>query len=466
MAASSTESPSAPAAPSSPSLERRFSATTRPSPMTRRKTSITMPDPSTPLPSLHELLNATDRSTFDNTSLRRVLRRPPFAVTSNRYLCASSCTNKEAEAIVGRKAPFSILQTNNNNNNETEAEEVYPLFAALALGASQDIIHKLYDFYPMALGETTRAGHTALHIACQHGAPAPDVVFLLRHCPSHAKSKSKETWSTPIHLACSTKRGACVEVIRALAIQNPAAFAEQDRRGNTPLHLACLNRSSSPEVIRSIVAHRRAALETTNLNGMTPLHAACLSNQSFSAAKTIAKKYPEAAIQIDSHGNVPAHYASSHGSSASLSLVRTLLEVDPQSAIMKNRHGHTPFDVAQSQPSTPKAVVDSLRLARDLKSLGPDSDAEAATLHKSMQQSGWASGANLVLDIRPGLIHKMNVDERMMPQVLQRMDKAREEREKRGTLKHVSSSSSLSAMFEVICGLPEMIRDSDDSVSS
>jgi len=426
-----------------------------------------MIDPSTTLPSLHELLNAADRSTFDNATLRRVLRRPPFAATSNRYLC-TPFSNKEAEAIVGRKAPFRILQTNNNqtNNNETQAEEVYPLFAALALGASQDVIHKLYDFFPMALGETTRAGNTALHIACQYGAPAPDVVFLLRHCPSHAKSKSKESWSTPLHLACSTKRGACVDVIRALAIQNPAAFAEQDRKGNTPLHLACFNRSSSPDVIQSIVAHRRAALETTNDNGMTPLHAACLSNQSFSIAKTIVTKYPDAAIQVDVHGNVPAHYACSHGSSASLSLVRTLLEVDPQSAIMKNRHGYDPFDVAQSKPSTPKAVVNSLHLARDFKSLGPDSDAKAATLHKSMLQSGWASGANLVLDIRPGIIHKMNVDERMMPQVLQRLDKSREEREKRRMLKHVSSSSPLLAMFQVICDLPEMIRDSDDSVDS
>eukprot|EP00566_Odontella_aurita_P017115 CAMPEP_0113572356 /NCGR_PEP_ID=MMETSP0015_2-20120614/26045_1 /TAXON_ID=2838 /ORGANISM="Odontella" /LENGTH=269 /DNA_ID=CAMNT_0000475371 /DNA_START=249 /DNA_END=1055 /DNA_ORIENTATION=+ /assembly_acc=CAM_ASM_000160 len=235
-----------------------------PSTMTNDAAAIMVPGEEEPC--LRALLDAPSKAEYNNSGVRRRLS----AGTQRR----GSAQSRELEKFASAKFPFAFFNT---DDNQDQPERVHPLFAALALGATQDVVHHLYEACPKALGETTRSGLTPLHLACKYSAPAKVVEFLYHHCPSHASRMTKTSRSTPLHLAASS--GASVEVLRLLSVKSPqSVLAAQDRRGNTPLHCAALSRSSTDESIRLLVALRRSALEVGNNMGMTPLHAACLVN--------------------------------------------------------------------------------------------------------------------------------------------------------------------------------------------
>jgi len=375
---------------------------------------------------LRSLLNVPTPSQYDNSSVRRCLAATSHSRRSIYAQQQKRCPDqfRELEKFASQKFAFAFFNTtdttdghqggdnegNGNDEGERQEERVHPLFAALALGATVDVVRALYEACPKALGETTRTeGLTPLHLAARYGACCKVIEFLLHHCPSHAGRKSKGTWMTPLHYAAASSSSCRSDVVRALAVASPASLRAKDRRGNAPLHRAALSRSASEETVRTFVAMGRSALGDANDMGMTPVHALCLGNaQPSSVLELMLNKHPEgrtaAAGAEDRHGNTAAHYAVSHGSAANPANVRALLECRPECASGANRQGHTPVDVAAFDSSTPKEVLESLDCAVRLSGL--ECDVEAAELHSQMIDSEWREGANMVLDARPGLVHQ------------------------------------------------------------
>jgi len=280
---------------------------------------------------LRELLNVPNRAQYDNALVRRHL-------SAHRRESCPSAPSRDLELFASAKFPFAFFNAAATTDEDARPDLVHPLFAALVLGATRDVVLRLYEACPAALGETTRDGLTPLHLACQHSASVRVVEFLLRHCPSLAHRKSKSGWSTPLHAACSA--GAAPEVVRALAVASHSALGVRDRRGNLPLHCAALRRSTgsscdaAAEVIRLLVALKRNALEIENGMGMRPLHCAALSNSlCLASMRVLADMNPlgpnEAASSVDRSGNSALHFASSHGSTARADVVRALLEYAP-----------------------------------------------------------------------------------------------------------------------------------------
>eukprot|EP00567_Pseudictyota_dubia_P002347 CAMPEP_0197468678 /NCGR_PEP_ID=MMETSP1175-20131217/66209_1 /TAXON_ID=1003142 /ORGANISM="Triceratium dubium, Strain CCMP147" /LENGTH=392 /DNA_ID=CAMNT_0043004789 /DNA_START=62 /DNA_END=1238 /DNA_ORIENTATION=+ len=369
---------------------------------------------------LRSLLNVPTPSQYDNSSVRRCLAATSHSRRSIYAQQQKRCPDqfRELEKFASQKFAFAFFNTtdttdghqggdnegNGNDEGERQEERVHPLFAALALGATVDVVRALYEACPKALGETTRtegltplhlaarygacckvvefllhhcpshAGRKALHLAARYGACCKVVEFLLHHCPSHAGRKSKGTWMTPLHYAAASSSSCRSDVVRALAVASPASLRAKDRRGNAPLHRASLSRSTSEETVRTFVAMGRSALGDANDMGMTPIHALCLGNaQPSSVLELMLNKHPEgrvaAASAEDRHGNTAAHYAVSHGSDANPANVRALLECKPECASGANRQGHTPVDVAAFDSSTPKEVLESLDCAVRLSGL-------------------------------------------------------------------------------------------------
>lgn len=144
-------------------------------------------------------------------------------------------------------------------------DEVYTLFMAVRLGASEDIIKLLHSICPKAIKEKDKFGWTILHNAILTRSPAPILRFLIARrpdalqmscngctplhlhlfvCRSNASIEIvrmlTEEFSAPsatsIHYACACE--APQEVVRLLAPEFPASLAKRDRAGWNLLHLA------------------------------------------------------------------------------------------------------------------------------------------------------------------------------------------------------------------------------------
>lgn len=120
-----------------------------------------------------------------------------------------------------------------------------PLHLACQLGASLDVIKVLSKWYPQSLAKKSSlmgsyAGYTPLHIACRHCAPIEVVQWLVEQCPEmlaeRAWGKPRGLGYTPFHLACL--HGAPLDVVRLLASKRPESLRELGY-GDTALHLAC-----------------------------------------------------------------------------------------------------------------------------------------------------------------------------------------------------------------------------------
>ena len=118
---------------------------------------------------------------------------------------------------------------------------VRPIYAALTLGVSADVVELLCDACPASLMDRSACGWTALHTACA--------------------------------------RGASLDVVQVLTQKCPSALAERDIKKQTPLHAACESVRADPSVIEYLVRMRPESLRETacssGVYGQQPLHIAC-----------------------------------------------------------------------------------------------------------------------------------------------------------------------------------------------
>lgn len=112
---------------------------------------------------------------------------------------------------------------------------VPPIFPAVSLGASIDVVERLHCKLPNGILKKTSYGTTPLHFACMHKAPCEVVQFLIEKHPQAVHEKDGDGY-TPLHFA--SMHNAPFEVVRFLIEEHPQAVQERDGHGETPLSLA------------------------------------------------------------------------------------------------------------------------------------------------------------------------------------------------------------------------------------
>ncbi|KAL3419807.1 hypothetical protein PVAG01_08305 [Phlyctema vagabunda] len=173
--------------------------------------------------------------------------------------------------------------------------------------------------------------NTVLHCAVSNATHALNVAEYLLRLKEVEVDKRNSNKETPLHVAAKAKK-ASPDLIRLLISKNADCLA-QDVNGNTPLHIAAQKRTPSAEVIRKIVDAKREVLKVTNESGETALHLA-LNNRSSSeayialfkvGASTKAKngKNVRAINAVTDDGKTALHHAASQGW---LDAVKDLLE--------------------------------------------------------------------------------------------------------------------------------------------
>ena len=113
----------------------------------------------------------------------------------------------------------------------------YPLFRAIALGASLDVVELMS--FPETIQEQGVFRTTPLHSACAYQGSLAVIQFLLRQYPDATKIQNKGGY-TPLHAAC--EHGASsVEVIKLLVEAYPEARSMKNKLKATPYDSAKQN---------------------------------------------------------------------------------------------------------------------------------------------------------------------------------------------------------------------------------
>lgn len=276
---------------------------------------------------------------------------------------------------------------------------VRPIYAAVALGASADVVELLCDACPAALLDRSACGWAPLHVACSFGAP--------------------------------------LEVVELLAERCPGALAARDIKKQTPLHAACESQAL-PDVIEYLVRMRPEALSETacssGVYGQTPLHIACGYAAPFGSVSLLLHSHPQAARETDKDGRVPLHLACCHylykaqnlssvyskvSPKNSLGVVRLLLEENPWA--VKARGGRkwgTPLTLASNKRiSNMSSILESLLVVNDLIDTDPLSN-DFPHIIAYFKTIGWAKGASMLLDVHPNFLHIVHFDLKITPLLL------------------------------------------------
>eukprot|EP00567_Pseudictyota_dubia_P017362 CAMPEP_0197445794 /NCGR_PEP_ID=MMETSP1175-20131217/10924_1 /TAXON_ID=1003142 /ORGANISM="Triceratium dubium, Strain CCMP147" /LENGTH=267 /DNA_ID=CAMNT_0042976811 /DNA_START=320 /DNA_END=1123 /DNA_ORIENTATION=+ len=159
------------------------------------------------------------------------------------------------EDAIGRaiaRNPQNARRTHRFSVPNTHSEgEAHPLFMAVAVGASLDLVKTLYEAYPKAI-EVTTAGMTPLHCALisNDWRSRPDnrgeeelllemVGFLIEEYPQALTIRTSIGRNTPLHFACTSC--APFEILRLLAEKYPGAVNARNNKRLTPLDIVFRN---------------------------------------------------------------------------------------------------------------------------------------------------------------------------------------------------------------------------------
>ena len=127
---------------------------------------------------------------------------------------------------------------------------MYPLFHAVALPASIDVVKKLHNLNPMAIQEVNLEDLTVLHHACIFGADYKIIKYLVKHYPQACAMQKKHVY-TPLHSALEANM-CSVTLAKLLVKTNPDVLHMKTKLKETPKDIA----------LRKMHAHTAPAMFT------------------------------------------------------------------------------------------------------------------------------------------------------------------------------------------------------------
>jgi len=249
--------------------------------------------------------------------------------------CANNVAVECIELLVD-EYPNSICQTDNNGR--------LPFHAACT---NQRVEIALLEFleraYPDALKTFDKLGSLPLHLAIQRKLPTETILWLIEKCQGAVRSREASTKMYPLHLACRT--GADMELLEKLIDIYPAAIDTVDSKGNTLIHVACMQRLLNLELAELLLYRCKPdTVFRANEDGSLPLHLACQHRAPWSVLQLLIDHYPEALVTKDKCGNVPLHKAFQTVTQMPV-LVR-LAQEDHHALAKRNLKKKTPEDCA------------------------------------------------------------------------------------------------------------------------
>ena len=171
---------------------------------------------------------ASEKSRYDDDAVLSLLTRNPRA----------ACLRHSYRCGIG----------NNANNG------AHPLALVVALGGSLQVVERMVDACPAALGEKLGGRRNVLHYAIAEGVGVDVLRYLTSRNPSLVTEEDSFS-ALPLHLACTYFPSSSSSVLLHLLSLHPGAAKSLDHKSQTPLHRACRSRATMEKVLALIEAH-------------------------------------------------------------------------------------------------------------------------------------------------------------------------------------------------------------------
>lgn len=237
----------------------------------------------------------------------------------------------------------------------------YPLFQAILLDASIEVVEAIYNAYPQAIQEKCY-DQTALITSIKDFAPKELVLFLMEKWPQAVQ----EEFDNATALHCAIYNHAPFEVQSALLAAWPDAAKVTNEDGLTPLFLFLLVDSTpSVETIALYLNYHPDILKDTNDKGETILH-------------FVAKQH-----------EVP------------MDITLFLLENHPAAIVEKNNNGKTPLEVCDRESNND--VYEILNFVSQLFLDGKPNDENWKQMKDYFKAIEWWYGISLAIGLYPDL---------------------------------------------------------------
>jgi hypothetical protein len=129
----------------------------------------------------------------------------------------------------------------------------HPLALVVGLGGSLDVVARMIEACPAALGMKLSGRRNVLHYAISEGANVDVIRYLTSRMPSLV-TEADSFRALPLHLASTYFPSSSPCVIHLLLGMHPDAARSIDHKSQTPLHRACRSRASIEKVLALIEA--------------------------------------------------------------------------------------------------------------------------------------------------------------------------------------------------------------------
>jgi len=186
----------------------------------------------------------------------------------------------------------------------------------------------------------------------------------------------EDTKCTPIHILLHNENiGGVFDVVKYLAESNPSFLLAKDVYDQTPLDVACKNRSITAEIIKFLLeACPSSVYQRNNCNGL-PMHSLCGEKDmddevAIEILRLLLEAHPGSVSEIDSDMELPLHQAAA-ATNKSPDFCKILVDAYPESIRRGDDTSSLPLHLACSngRPDTVECLFglypESLRIRND-----------------------------------------------------------------------------------------------------
>lgn len=170
------------------------------------------------------------------------------------------------------------------------------------------LVRKLLKQCPEATSERASDGDLPIHRAAASSSPhALEIVkLLLELAPNHLTAEGMDG-EHPLHVACACAPSSML--VHHLITLRPETVNVVNKRGDLPVHRACMNRGPERDtILKALIDTVPETVKVQGAQGHLPLHRACLCS-GLGSVKYLIGRYPDGLREVDSKGQVPCTHS-------------------------------------------------------------------------------------------------------------------------------------------------------------
>eukprot|EP00549_Striatella_unipunctata_P019945 CAMPEP_0118693458 /NCGR_PEP_ID=MMETSP0800-20121206/11924_1 /TAXON_ID=210618 ORGANISM="Striatella unipunctata, Strain CCMP2910" /NCGR_SAMPLE_ID=MMETSP0800 /ASSEMBLY_ACC=CAM_ASM_000638 /LENGTH=346 /DNA_ID=CAMNT_0006591705 /DNA_START=77 /DNA_END=1117 /DNA_ORIENTATION=- len=171
------------------------------------------------------------------------------------------------------------------------------------------LVEKAIHANPFAITSTdTKHQCLPIHIALYNKAPKA-VVDAILNATTHAFNNTNQDrdGNTPLHVACFV---ASSETALKLIQKDPTSVFKCNEKKQLPLHMACSRSDPSKQVVDKLIEIHPKAVEAKNWQNRYPLHVACVWKGDVGIVEELTRLYPRALRELDNTKRSPYDLAT------------------------------------------------------------------------------------------------------------------------------------------------------------